>query len=400
MVEGAPRFFEVARKIVEMTEGKVFVAHNVRFDYNFLKEEFRRLGFTFKRKTLCTVRLTRRVFKGLPSYSLENLIRHFDLEVARRHRALDDTLATVEVLRRIIDAEKEETSAKDLINLGVKETRLPPNITLDILHALPEDCGIYYFYNAQGDVIYVGKSINIKKRVMGHFASDTRKAQKIQRSIHDITYEITGSELIALLLEESEIKRISPIYNSALKPKTFPYGIYYFEDEKGYPNLKVGDKNIDHILIAEFSSLREAKGALAYIVKEFELCRCLCNLNTRHSPCLDFQIQNCSGAFIGKEEVDSYTERFHTAMEALRLYPAFPEDLLLIDKGRELDEHSVVLIENGHYLGFGFVERTEALDYNDIKNSITVRNHNKDVIYIIKDYLRKNPKVNVIQINR
>ncbi|MEL6141015.1 MAG: exonuclease domain-containing protein, partial [Bacteroidota bacterium] len=215
MVKDAPKFYEVARKIVEMTEGTIFVAHNVRFDYEFIREEFRRLGYTFSRRKLCTVRLTRKVFPGLPSYSLGNLIRHFGITVNARHRALADASATTELLQLALQRKDTQEDVDLLVNMGIKETRLPKNLSIDRIQNLPEECGVYYFHDTSGRVIYVGKSTNIRKRIAQHFADTTQKGKDIRERVADISYEETGSELIALLLESEEIKRLEPNINRA-----------------------------------------------------------------------------------------------------------------------------------------------------------------------------------------
>jgi len=199
MVKGAPKFYEVAKQVVEMTQGCVFVAHNVSFDYNFLRTTFSELGYIYNRRKLCTVRMSRQAFPGLPSYALGNLIRHFDIEVQHRHRALDDALATADLLRRVLEQQSGEATIEELINHGVQSSRLPEHITLEQLHRLPESCGVYYMHNSRGQLIYVGKSLNIKKRIMEHFANRTKKARKMQQMVHDITFQETGSELVALL---------------------------------------------------------------------------------------------------------------------------------------------------------------------------------------------------------
>ncbi|NUM82260.1 GIY-YIG nuclease family protein, partial [bacterium] len=201
MVAHAPRFYEVAKQIVEMTEGAIFVAHNVSFDFSFVREEFARLGYTYSRKQLCTVRLARKVFPGLPSYSLSNLKRHFDIYAENSHRALDDTLATVQIFERILTAQQGKDNIKTLVNHGVRETKLPQNITLERLHAAPDACGVYYLHDERGEVIYVGKSLNIRKRLFEHFADQTPKGEKMRAGVADFSYEITGSELVALLLD-------------------------------------------------------------------------------------------------------------------------------------------------------------------------------------------------------
>ena len=150
MVAEAPKFYEVARKIVEMTEGAVFVAHNVRFDYSFVREEFRRLGFTYTRKQLCTVRLARKAFPELSSYSLDNLIHHLKLPIQNRHRALGDALATARLFEMIMERKGQPENTRQFINYGIREALLPPNITLETIHTLPEECGVYYFHDAKG----------------------------------------------------------------------------------------------------------------------------------------------------------------------------------------------------------------------------------------------------------
>jgi len=212
MVKDAPKFYEVAKKIVEMTEGAIFVAHNVRFDYSFIKEEFRSLGYTFSKRQLCTVRLSRKAFPGLRSYSLGKLIKHFRIKVNDRHRAMADTMATVQLFEMILKQDNSFDTVQDMVNMSVKEALLPENLTMDRLHALPEECGVYFFHNKKGRVVYVGKSINIRKRVMQHFSKVTEKANKLQQ-VYDISYELTGSELVALLYESQLIKQLAPSIN-------------------------------------------------------------------------------------------------------------------------------------------------------------------------------------------
>jgi DNA polymerase-3 subunit epsilon len=235
MVADAPLFCEVAKDIVLKTEGAVFVAHNARFDYGFLREEFSRLGYTYTRKQLCTVRLSKKLLPQLRSHSLDSLIRHYQLKVDNRHRALDDALATAEIFRKMTFMADGNNGINDIINLGIREAKLPPGISLDHLHALPEAAGVYYFHDDTGKVIYVGKSIHIKKRVIQHFAEISNKAGKMQQRVHDITYTLTGSELIAQLLENSEIKKLQPDINRAQRRKSFPFAIYYYFDDTGLP---------------------------------------------------------------------------------------------------------------------------------------------------------------------
>ena len=357
MVAKAPKFYEVAKKIVTMTEGAVFVAHNVRFDYSFVQEEFRRLGFTYTRQQLCTVKLSRQAFPGLRSYSLGNLIEHFGIKTNDRHRAMADTLATVEIFEKIFLKQQNRDEATALINKGIKENMLPEGITMERLHALPETCGVYYLHDTEGDVIYVGKSINIQKRIFEHFSDKTTKGDKFQSGVADITYEETGSELVALLLEDFEIKRMKPRVNKAQRKTYFPYGIYSFVDAKGYIRFHAV-KNValirkKHVILQEFTKLNEAKNYLKGLTKRFELCEKLMDAHDTEGACFYHQIGQCHGACIGVELPESYNLRANDLKE--RLNTTFEEDFFLIEKGKADDEKAVVLVQDGHFRGYGYI---------------------------------------------
>ena len=281
MVAEAPKFYEVAKEIVERTKGAIFVAHNVRFDYSFIREEFKRLGFVFSRRQLCTVRLTRRVFPGLKSYGLSNLIRHFNLTINGRHRAMGDAVATTELFEIIMAKKSSKEEVNSMINHGIKVSQLPANITLTKLHSLPEDCGVYYFYNRVGEIIYIGKSVNIKKRVMSHFVKQTEKSRKLYENVWDISFEVTGSELAALLLESHEIKYHHPHINRAQRARSYPYALHSYQNQEGYicmDILKVNRKQKQKLnILREFATSYSAKGALDRILQEFNLCQTYCN---------------------------------------------------------------------------------------------------------------------------
>ncbi|HNM27657.1 MAG TPA: exonuclease domain-containing protein, partial [Saprospiraceae bacterium] len=318
MVAHAPKFYEVARKIVEMTEGKIFVAHNVSFDYHFVREEFARLGFEFNRKQLCTVRLARKVFPGLPSYSLGNLKRHFGIHAEQSHRALDDTLATARLFELILTEQSAEGSIRQFVNRGVREAKLPPAITLERLHEIPTACGVYYFHNSDGQVIYVGKSLNIQKRLFEHFSDPTAKGEKLRAGVADLSYEITGSELVALLLESAEIKRLQPPVNRAMRNQHFVGGIFAYTDENGYRCLAPGKitarikKGLE--LVAEYPKLDHARAHLQAVVRQFELCDRLCNLDFSGAACFHYNIKQCRGACVGEEPADEYNARLEQAL--------------------------------------------------------------------------------------
>lgn len=358
MVADAPKFFEVAKKIVEMTEGAIFVAHNARFDYSFLCEEFRRLGYTYTRKQLCTLRLARQALPELHSHGLDAMSHFLGIENKNRHRALGDALATAELLAYLFSREDNQLKADLMINLGIKESLLPQNLDLEKIHALPEACGVYYFHDVTGEVIYVGKSINIQKRVAEHFADKTEKAKKLQEGVNDISYELTGSELVALIHESMEIKRLRPRINRAQRQRNFPYVIHTWKNEGGYRCFGMAEttastrKNLQ--ILAEFPKANHAKGKLNAARQQFGLCEKLVGLGTRGGACFQYHLQNCQGACIEKESAESYNERADQALEALT--NLFETNFFLIDEGRTLTEQAVVLVEDGRYQGHGYVE--------------------------------------------
>jgi DNA polymerase-3 subunit epsilon len=390
MVANAPKFFEIAKAVVEITKKAIFVAHNVGFDYGFIREEFARLGYSYRRKQLCTVRLSKLVFPGRRRYNLDSMIDMLGIEVARRHRAMDDVAATVKLLEAILAQQTAEESIANLVNRGVNASKLPPNFTMEQLHALPEDCGIYYFHNQNNEVIYVGKSINIKKRIMEHFAAKTAKAQKMQRDVHDITFEVTGSELAALLLESHEIKTLLPRYNTAQKPQKKSYCIFKYQDEDGYQRLAVARTQKDLDVVFEYKRREEAVGTLRALQAKFELCQHKCDLGgSLKGACFHYHIKQCLGACIGEESPKSYNERAEAAIIRVQC-PELEGNFVLMEMARHKTEQAVIVIENGYYQGFGFVDTTESLTTEDLLESITNYEHNFDVVQIIMQHAKNN----------
>ncbi len=369
MVGNAPKFYEVARKIVEMTEGTIFVAHNVRFDYSFLREEFAALGYTYTRKQLCTVVLSRKSFPGLTSYSLGNLIKHFKIKVDHRHRAMDDTLATVNILQRILSTEEGVFRTHSFIKEGIVASHLPASISQDFINSLPEITGVYYFHNAYGTIIYIGKSINIKKRVLQHFGNIDGKTDKFIHKVKDITFNETGSELIAMLVESHEIKTKAPEINKAQRAREYPYFVYTFQDADGYIRFDWDKTNTKTThgknILNYFSSKSAARSQLYAITENFEMCGCLTGLNDTTSACFHYQTGRCSKSQF-EENTDEYNSRAELAL--LYLKKSFDRDFLIITEGRNESEYGVVFICDGHYRGYGFVDTS--VPYTD-KESIT-----------------------------
>ncbi len=392
MVAEAPLFCEVAKEIVLRTEGAVFVAHNSRFDYGFIREEFARLGYAYTRKQLCTVRLSKKLLPDLRSHSLDSLIRHYALRVDHRHRALDDALATAEVFTRMTGMNEGIAEVSDLINMGIKEARLPTAISLEQLHRLPGAAGVYYFHDQDGKVIYVGKSIHIKKRVIQHFAEISNKSGKMQQRVHDITYHITGSELIAQLMENAEIKRLQPEINRTQRRKSFPFAIYYYFDEGGYIQMKVRKKNkIDApgtaAILHELPDHHSATSYLRGLTDRYSLCMKKTDIDTGPGSCFYHQVGKCAGACMGYEDPDEYNERVRQAVADTQ--KNLDEDYVIADQGRHTGESSLILISKGRVMGWGYVDQDHSItSLADVIDHIELRQSMPEDNKFVKNYMR------------
>ena len=237
MLSTAPKFHEVAKRILEITDGAVLVAHNAQFDYRILRTEFRRLGYNFERKTVCTVDLSKQLIPEAESHSLGKLVRSLGIAVSDRHRANGDAIATLQLFKMLLVKDSDKSILKNLIreeSLGELTIR-----QLNIVDQMPSETGVYYMHNKDGDIIYLSKSSNIKKKVNQHFIKEGDKARQLQKETKKVTYEKTGSELIALLKENEELQLNQPKYNTRVlpgvsnKPKTnSSNGIFHPDDIK------------------------------------------------------------------------------------------------------------------------------------------------------------------------
>ena len=400
MVADAPMFYEVAKDVVEMTDGAIFVAHNVRFDYSFLKQEFGSLGYTFTKRQLCTVRLSRKTFPGLRSYSLGNLIKHFGIPVDARHRALDDAMATTELLEKILNQDYADQTIDQIVNQGIKTSKLPKEITLEKLHALPEGPGVYYLHNVYNKIIYIGKSINIKKRVMQHFSKATQKAERLAKMVTDITFEETGNELIALLLESHEIKAYKPEINKAQRTNAYPYFIHHYYDSDGYLCYQWQKSSIktrkNKNILSHYGSKQGAISHLAGITRELTLCQSKTNLYDKEGPCFLYKTKVCYGACIEEETAQDYNSRAEIGIEMLKRI--FDENFIIVTEGRAPDEKGIILVEEGHYKGYGYIS-TDDLTYGieEMKESIKYVPINPETNGIIRTYMAKHPFIKIIR---
>lgn len=385
MLRYAPKFYQVAKRIIEITEDCVLVAHNAKFDYRILRLEFRRLGFEYKRKTLCTVELSKKLIPNMPSYSLGKLTKSLGIPIVDRHRAVGDAQATVKLFKLLLNKDSEKKIVQSNIKLQPK-SKLKKNL-IDLVEKLPNEMGVYYMHNEKGKVIYIGKSKSIKSRVNQHFTNHSPKSKKIQTEVNSISYDLTGNELIALLLENHEIKKLKPKYNQALKNSTFDYALYSFTDKKGYIRLKTGKVKPGKEYITTYTSSKQAKESLEKLVEEFDLCLKLTGLHKTEKACFNHGIKKCKGACIEKESPESYNKRVKSLIEKY----SFPhKNLMLIGPGRHAAEKSVLLIENGVFKGIAYYDLNYQLNSPEIiRNLITPMNNDRDSRSIIQNYIQR-----------
>jgi len=394
MLRSAPKFYEVAKRIIEITDGCILVAHNAQFDYRVLKTEFKNLGYDFDKQTLCTVELSQKLLPEQPSHSLGKLVRALGIPMTDRHRATGDALATVHLFKLLQEKDTEKEILKSLIKTEAKKGIAPK--LMDLLDSIPSVTGVYYIHNEKGDLVYLGKSRNIKKRVNQHFTGTSRKSKKIQRDAFTVTYEETGSELIALLKECQEIKATMPVYNRAQKKTVFPWSIYAEKSGKGYLCLSMQKTDNRKKEVLSFSGVVEAKTTLFAIVEQYKLCQKVNGMDVSEKEnCFPYELQNCNGACLGEESPEDYNIR---VMEFISQNTFTNQTMAVIDRGRAIDERSVILIENGIYKGFAFFNLNYQVHKLDIlKNIIVPMEDNRDVRKLIQSYMRKKKGLKIVR---
>jgi len=364
MVAESPKFFEIAKTILSYLEGRIFVAHNVNFDYGFIRQEFKSLGFNYESDKMCTVRLSRKAFPGLPSYSLGKLSKSLGVVLSNAHRAMADTMATVEIFHKIMQVQEDLEVVKTLADkLGVKK--------------LPNKTGVYYFKDFDGKIIYVGKSISIKKRIQSHLRNySTKKGMTILETIQSIEYKLTGNETMALLYETMEIKTHRPIHNRAQKKTKYPFGIS-INKENEFHKLELTEVGQHSDTVIEFGSRREAKNFILNTIEKFQLCLKLNGLENvnRVGSCFQYQLHNCNGGCIGEESSEDYNLRIEQ-FEAQ--YGYTNETGIYTSAGRKKSEISFVILDNGIITGFGFTSATLSLNMGSLQLLTEVFNPDKD----------------------
>ena len=391
MVQNAPVFHEIADTIQSITEGCIFVAHSVNFDYGVIKEEFRQIGIDFTRKKLCTVRLSRQLIPGLRSYSLGKLCSAVQIPLVDRHRARGDAHATVLLFEQLLNKPESEDVFKKFLNARSQEATLPPHLPKSVFDNIPQKPGIYYFMNQKGEIIYVGKAINLKKRVLGHFYDKSHKEIQMCSETANIDFKLAGSELVALLMESAEIKRLFPPYNRAQKRTGRQYAIFAYEDRNGVMHLAYNTIKGVPTPLKIFHNQTACRTYLEEICKSFSLCPRYCHLQQTNAACSHHEINTCEGICRGEESVEDYNRKVEEAIAHMKLLTA--EVRIIKEKGRDENESAVILIAEGIYKGFGFIDTDiEISALEDVEAFITPQKHTVETESILTQYLLKHNK--------
>jgi len=385
MVKNAPIFDDVSEKILEMLTGRIFVAHNVNFDYSFVRHQLAESGFSWTAKKLCTVRAARKIRPGLSSYSLGKLCHSLDIVLENRHRAGGDADATAILFSKLLEWDTEGEIQK-MVKKNSQDQRLPPNLPPEDFTRLPEKPGVYYFYNQVQEVVYVGKAVNLKKRVASHFTGHTINSQRqnFLRDIYSISFEVCATEFMALLLECTEIKKLWPVYNRALKRFDPKFGLYQYEARNGYRYLAIGKLGKFQSCIESFNSIYDGINLLRSLVGQFAIDNRFCNYGT-----------SIEGEILAKSDNSNLPEllQHNSQVErALDFLLSNRPSFAIIDKGRSKDERSCIWVENGHFYGMGYIDSDiQITEPSEIKDHVTPYRSNHYIMQLIHSYAKKNP---------
>ena len=396
MVAGRPPFEELAIQIKQELEGKIFVAHNARFDYGFIKASFKRLGMDFRPKVLCTVKLSRLLFPQQARHNLDTIVATHDLTVSARHRALGDADLLVQFWR-VCEKTFGQARLLEALHQLVGQVSLPPNIQQSVIDAIPDTPGCYIFYGEHHAPLYIGKSISMRSRVMSHFQSalTVRKEMKLSQQVHHIEWIETGGELSALVLEAKLIKERMPSANIKLRRSKDLCAWQLSQESSGLqrPTLithKHLQPGIQDNLYGLFNNRKEALGYLAAVAKKHQLCEALLGLEKvdEGKPCFGYQVKQCQGACIGKVSLTVHNLKLQTSLQLYKV-PVWPFEGAVAIK----DGHSMLVINKWCYLGTA--HNHDELD--DIARSEDFE-FDLDIYKVIKKALTGVYKTNVLKL--
>ncbi len=384
MVEDAPPFHHIASKVADLLKDKVFVAHNVNFDYSFIKKELEEAGFQAPTKKMCTVRYSRKMVPGHKSYSLGNICLHFGIKNMDAHRAMSDTKATVQLLHELFRLDHKEFWKTYLTN--DKEVNLPSGLDLETFTNLPEEPGVYYLKNDKGEILYIGKAVKIRSRVAQHFSGKktSEKSTGFHKEVCHVEYFLTGSEILALLHEDSEIRKHWPPYNKSQKNPPTKYNLSYYKDQND--NWRVGiikGKFIGKSLLTAYS-LMSARENLFEIVKQNDLSPSLCQITVPVNAHITDELHNSNfETLIGNHQEN-------------------PLNFVIWEAGRKPNEESFILIKEGQFHGFGFIRTGQkTTDYAILKEKLEPANPSGITAKYVSNYIltQENVSLSIMEYN-
>jgi DNA polymerase-3 subunit epsilon len=389
MVALAPTFDEIANRVYELLQDNIFVAHNVNFDYSFVRIQLQYSGYQYNAHKLCTVRLSRKIFPGFQSYSLGKLCKSLQIRHEDQHRAGGDSDATVILFKKLLENDKDGQIDKSLKRAS-KEQALPPNVSKTDFDKLPYTAGVYYFHDEKGNVVYVGKAKNIRYRVSSHFSSNStsRQRQNFMRYVYSITYEECGTELMAAIKESAEIKRLWPRFNASQKKREDLFAIISYEDMNGYLRIVVDKNNKGYEVLGSYHHIENAKAALRQLVSDFSLCPRMCFLNEELFE-ENMHKSLCRGACTRQESAPEYNGRVRQAIDQLKNQPSFA----IIDKGITSDEKSCILVWKGRFFGMGFIgPDIQIEDATSFKDYVKPYKENSAITNMLFKYAKRYPQ--------
>jgi DNA polymerase-3 subunit epsilon len=397
-VADAPSFEEISLELAELLDGAVFVAHNVHFDYNFIKMEFEQLERPFAPRLLCTVKLSRRLWPGERGHSLQAIIQRFNFETAARHRAYDDALVLWQFYRLIM-AEFDLDTVETAVAAQFKSPSLPSHLDQQLIANLPTGPGVYIFEDADGAPLYVGKSVGIRARVRSHFANfhSSSTELKISTAIRHVRAVPTHGELSALLTEARLIKELQPLHNKQLRRRERLTLAVRHRNAAGYYGLELRDgAAIDpaeaDIVMAVYPTTGRARGSLHTLARNFYLCPKLMSLEKARGACFQVQLGKCRGACCDQEDPADYNARFTSAFEHSRLVAwPYPGPILVTERHSQLEGAEGIIIDQWRLLG-----RLRQLDDGTVEETSLQYDFDLDMYKILRAYLqdpRRRPQV-------
>jgi DNA polymerase-3 subunit epsilon len=392
----APTFEQIYLQVYDLIKDSVLVAHNVNFDYGFLKAEFDRFGISLNNKTVCSVRVSRLLYPEHKKHSLDSIIERFNFSCDRRHRALDDAKVIYDFFQQAI-SEKGEEEFLTIFKKQMQSVNLPPGFTDSDILKIPDTCGVYIFYGDSIFPLYIGKSINLRTRINSHFQTSKSESKefKLFQSTTKIDYFETSGELSALLLESKLVKELKPLYNRKLRRekgmiviKKAIYNNYY------YPKKEIIDEiNPEEVsdIIGIFSTLRHYEKHLDSLAIDYGLCPNYLYAKFKQSMCFNYDLNMCEGACIEAILPEHYNKIFNIAFESTKIQSWPFRGLMMITEYKNPDEGKIMIFNNWCLVSEGdfttenlFMQKVETVDFN------------KDIYNILRSYVYEGKNFEII----